>query len=163
MAKTNAQLDKRKRETDKRKKLEKVIKGIAAEMPEDKIEKVAASPLEGSGVKCLRCDGTGHLTRGCDICSGRGEMVVSCRKCSGKGIYAQQAGPCARCEAMGVLADGHKCPRCKGHKVQLAFSSPCAKCAGTGSLTVPCKRCGGNLKFQADCPACEGTGCFRRK
>lgn len=34
MAKTAAQLDKRKRDTEKRKKLEKVIKQLAAEMPE---------------------------------------------------------------------------------------------------------------------------------
>ena len=162
MAKTNAQLDKRKRETEKRKKLEKVIRNIAAEMPEDKIEKVVASPLENSGVKCLRCDGTGHLTRDCDICNGRGTTVVSCRKCSGKGTYAQKAGPCARCEAKGVLADGTKCPRCKGHKTQLAFSSPCAKCSGGGALTVPCRRCGGNLKFEADCGNCHGTGLYRR-
>jgi len=163
VAKTNAQFDKRKRETEKRKKLEKVIKQIAAEMPEDKTEKVAASPLGAPGVKCLRCDGTGHLTRDCDFCSGRGEMVVSCRKCSGKGTYAQKAGPCARCEAKGVLADGTQCPRCKGHKVQMAFSSPCSKCSGSGSFTAPCKRCGGSLKFEADCPACDGTGFFRGK
>jgi len=115
------------------------------------------------GVQCLRCEGTGNLLTACDRCGGQGSMVVSCRKCSGKGTYAQKAGPCARCEAKGILADGAKCPRCKGHKVQIAFSSPCAKCAGTGSLTVPCKRCNGTLQYQADCPNCKGTGIFRRE
>ncbi len=119
-------------------------------------------PVDGPGVKCLRCEGTGQLTRDCDMCSGRGTMVVTCRKCLGKGTYSQKAGPCARCEATGMLADGTKCPRCKGNKVQLAFSSPCTKCSGSGSLNVPCKRCNGSLHFQGNCLTCQGTGIYRR-
>ncbi len=188
MAKTDAQLEKRKRETEKRKKLERVIKKIAAEMPEEpalkggtarSLELALCPPLDPTsgekvppppksdaadpGVKCLRCDGVGHVLSDCDMCKGRGTMVVSCRKCSGSGTYAQKAGPCTRCEATGVLADGHKCPRCKGHKVQISFSTPCAKCAGTGSLSVVCKRCGGSLTFQAPCVTCNGTGRYHRK
>ena len=193
VAKTDAQLEKRKRETEKRKKLERVIKKIAAEMPEEPapaggtaraaaplrphgvsrprpdtppVERVPApsqSDPADPGVKCLRCDGVGHVLSDCDQCKGRGTMVVSCRKCSGSGTYVQKAGPCTRCAATGVLADGHKCPRCKGHKVQLAFSTPCAKCAGTGSLSVACKRCGGSLKYEAPCVTCNGTGRYHRK
>ncbi len=167
VAKTAAQLDKRKRDTEKRKKLEKVIKQLAAEMPEPPVapqpHPSEAKPPEGPGVKCLRCGGVGHLIADCDKCKGRGAMVVSCRKCSGKGVYAQKAGPCERCEARGILADGTTCPRCKGHKVQLAFSTPCAKCAGRGSLEVTCRRCGGSLKYEAPCGNCGGTGRYHRK
>ncbi len=49
MAKTNAQIEKRKRETEKRKKLEKLIKRLAAEMPEDEAAPVAPSPSARPG------------------------------------------------------------------------------------------------------------------
>lgn len=117
----------------------------------------------GSSVQCLRCKGTGRLTKNCDLCSGRGETVVSCRKCSGKGTYSQKAGPCARCEATGLQRDGSQCPRCKGHKVQLAFSTPCSRCSGNGALKVACKKCGGSLHVDSDCDACKGTGWYSGK
>lgn len=176
VAKTDAQLEKRKRETEKRKKTEKVIRKLAAAMPDHPAKEGAissdtqevkassqGSPLPGQAVKCLRCDGTGRLTTACSFCSGRGTVAVRCRKCSGTGIYAQEAGPCARCKAKGVLMDGTVCPRCKGHKTQMAFSTPCAQCSGTGFFQAPCKRCGGSLHVEIQCSNCEGTGYFQRK
>ena len=114
------------------------------------------------GSKCLRCDGSGHLAIACELCSGRGVVVLSCRKCAGTGTYSQQAGPCSRCAAKGVLDDGTQCPRCKGAKTQVAFSSSCSKCAGTGSVNLPCKKCHGSLKAEVSCKTCNGTGIFRR-
>ena len=177
MSKTDAQLDKKKREVAKRKQMEKIVKKIAADMPDDQIEqkvqfdevkinenKTDEGKFTGeAGVKCLRCNGAGHSISDCDICKGRGITNVSCRKCLGKGTYSQKAGPCTRCDATGVLADGHKCPRCKGYKVQIAFSSPCVKCSGAGSLDVPCKRCNGTLKYEAFCVTCSGTGLYKKK
>jgi len=44
MAKTNAQLEKRKRESEKRKKIEKAVRKIAAAMPDDTDEQAPTSP-----------------------------------------------------------------------------------------------------------------------
>ncbi len=110
MAKTAAQLDKRKRDTEKRKKLEKVIKRIAAEMPEPAAEprpNISGDKApEGPGVKCLRCGGVGHLIADCDKCKGRGVMVVSCRKCSGQVQGPRRDGG----ELPKVLGEGRLCP-----------------------------------------------------
>ena len=176
MAKTNAQIEKRKRETEKRKKTEKVIRKLAADIPDDHADKGATSPntkgekpsaqsnlLPNPAVKCLRCDGTGRLTSDCNICSGRGTMAIRCRKCSGTGTYTQEAGPCARCKATGLLVDGTVCPRCKGHKTQMAFSTTCSQCSGLGTFNAPCKSCGGSLHFEINCSNCNGTGYFQRK
>jgi DnaJ-class molecular chaperone len=176
VAKTNAQNEKSKREFEKRKKTEKVIRKLAADMPVNDANKGPTPPstheelpssrsktLPGQGVKCLRCDGTGRLTSDCTICSGRGTMAVRCRKCAGTGTFTQEAGPCARCKAKGVLLDGTKCPRCKGHKTQMAFSTTCSQCAGSGSFDAPCKRCGGSLHFEVNCSSCNGTGYFQGK
>ena len=43
MAKTSAQIEKRKRETEKRKRTEKVILKIAAAMPDDPVEQALTS------------------------------------------------------------------------------------------------------------------------
>lgn len=45
MKKTAAQLEKRKRDLEKRKKLEKIILKLASELPEDAGEKPAAKPV----------------------------------------------------------------------------------------------------------------------
>ena len=121
------------------------------------------SKPSGAAVKCLRCEGTGRRTVPCEICKGRGVLVLSCRKCSGTGTYSQEAGPCQRCEASGVLRDGSPCPRCRGSRSQAAFSSACSKCAGSGSVNLPCKKCRGKLTVEANCETCAGTGLFRRK
>lgn len=176
MAKTQAQIEKRKRETEHRKKTEKVIRRLAAELPDPHPEKGTASPgtkgdkpssqnnpLAGPAVKCLRCDGTGRLTSDCTFCGGRGVTAIRCRKCSGTGTYSQEAGPCARCKSQGVLTDGTECPRCKGRKTQMAFSTTCSQCSGTGSFNAPCKRCGGSLHVETICGNCNGTGLFQRK
>ena len=44
MAKTKAQVEKRKREAEKRKKTEKIILKLAAAKPEDKVEHRATPP-----------------------------------------------------------------------------------------------------------------------
>jgi len=163
VAKTPAQIEKQKREAEKRKKRDKAILKIAREMPDDPAEEVVTPPIPGNGVKCLRCEGTGHLILDCDICKGQGKMVVRCRKCAGKGTYTQLAGPCSRCAATGVLEDGTQCPRCKGRKLQLEFSSPCFKCSGTGTTKVACKRCGGSLRYKSPCGNCGGTGIYQPK
>jgi DnaJ-class molecular chaperone len=176
MKKTNAQLEKRKREKEKRKKTEKAILRLAADIPNSPSPAVAASTkTEGvsiasrssihddRAVKCLRCDGTGHLTSKCNMCNGSGVMPVRCKKCSGTGTYTQESGPCVRCREAGVLLDGSVCPRCKGRKVQMAFTTPCSQCSGTGSFNSPCKKCGGSLQVVIDCSNCNGTGLFLRK
>ncbi len=173
MAKTHAQIEKRKRETEKRKKTEKIIRKLAEDIPDNHSENGITSPttqeaappsqgkaIPGPGVKCLRCGGTGRLMSDCKMCSGRGTIPVRCRKCSGTGTYTQVAGPCARCDAKGVLVDGKICPRCKGFKTQMAFSTPCSQCSGSGSFDAPCKRCGGSLHIEINCSNCNGTGNF---
>jgi len=176
VAKTATQIEKRKRETENRKKTTNAVLKLAADLPDHPPAKGTRSPTAGTrptaapgqappgpAVKCLRCDGTGRLTSDCNICSGRGVMAVRCRKCHGIGTYTQEAGPCVRCREKGVLLDGTICPRCKGRKTQMAFTSPCAQCSGSGTFNAPCKKCGGSLRIEIHCSNCNGTGHFQRK
>ncbi len=169
MNKPKPQVDKRKREIQKRKQTENLVKKLAAALPEPGGPPEAAGrtkapeDAEAPGVPCLRCEGTGRVTRDCSACGQRGVVAVRCRKCAGLGTYTQEAGPCARCGAKGVLADGTTCPRCKGRKTQMAFTAPCAQCTGTGTFDAPCKRCGGSLHVHTTCGNCNGTGRYTRK
>jgi DnaJ-class molecular chaperone len=176
VAKTNTRLDKRNRPTGTRKTSviparkpseitpdSHAAKGASSPSNKRMLPASQSSPFPDGAVTCLRCEGTGRLTCACNVCGGRGTMAIRCRKCSGSGTYTQEAGPCARCEATGVLVDGTRCPRCKGHKIQMAFSTPCAQCSGSGSFNAPCKKCGGSLHFESICITCNGTGCFQRK
>lgn len=51
MAKTIAQIEKKKRETEKRKKLEKAILKIAAEMPDEAAGPKSTQPTTGDPIK----------------------------------------------------------------------------------------------------------------
>jgi hypothetical protein len=56
VAKTNAQLEKRKRETEKRKKTEKAVLKIAAAMPDTNIEQGSTSPSAAHRIKAPEDD-----------------------------------------------------------------------------------------------------------